>query len=74
MRTFITFDPSLSSDPALADPGDVLTRENTICPHIGSQAHWPRKKTSLVWDSGPVCATDPKRAMTLTAKKLNIRV
>ena len=56
------FVSSLSSDPAccqwagLADPVAVLTRENTICPHIGSQ-----RKTSPVWDARPACAADPMR-------------
>ena len=56
------FVSSLSSDPAccqwagLADPVDVLTRENTICPHIGSQ-----RKTSPVWDARPDSAADPMR-------------
>ena len=64
MQTFATFCHGLASDPALADPGDVLTRENTICPHIGS---WKLpEKTSLAWDARPVCAADLKRAMTKT--------
>ena len=65
------FVSSLSSDPAccqwagLADPVDVLTRENTICPHIGSQ-----RKTSPVWDARPDSAADPMRDKIYMKKKV----
>ena len=42
MHTFKSFDPSLSSDAAMADPG-----ENTICPHIGSQPPWPGPENNI---------------------------
>ena len=69
VHTFKSFDPSLSSDAAMADPG-----ENTICPHIGSQPRWPGSEKNISslgrWTS--LYTTDPKRGMS--TNKLNIRV
>ena len=69
VHTFKSFDPSLSSDAAMADPG-----ENTICPHIGSQPRWPGSEKNISslgrWTS--LYTTDPKRGMS--TNRLNIRV